>query len=310
MLVISSVGDSQHEWEEVQSNCVCIVDVGARNFETQHCELQKVCNESSVQFKIQHMKAYSKVPIQWSELSQRLLVSLEDSLRKRVTTIPSKSPLEAEFAVLFSGGLDCSVIAALARKIIGSTEKPIDLLNVAFENPRILNYSISENAIETCFDQCPDRISGLRSFKEINQIFPGKWNFVCIDISHSTYLEHRDRIIRLMGPCKTEMDLSLAAAFYFAATGSGKLYQDDSVESLPSEIYHSQAKVLFSGFGADEQLGGYSRHLTVWKRSENDWQAITNVIIAELSRLGSRNLGRDDRMMSCHGKEIKISISG
>lgn len=39
-------------------------------------------------------------------------------------------------SILFSGGLDCICLAALADKHLPTTE-PVDLLNVAFENPRI-----------------------------------------------------------------------------------------------------------------------------------------------------------------------------
>lgn len=43
---------------------------------------------------------------------------------------------QARVAILFSGGLDCICLAALADQHLPLTES-IDLLNVAFENPRI-----------------------------------------------------------------------------------------------------------------------------------------------------------------------------
>lgn len=45
---------------------------------------------------------------------------------------------EAHVAVLFSGGLDCATLALLADRSVPA-EQPIDLLNVAFENPRVLD---------------------------------------------------------------------------------------------------------------------------------------------------------------------------
>jgi hypothetical protein len=46
-------------------------------------------------------------------------------------------PNEARLAVLFSGGIDCTILALLADKYI-PLDEPIDLLNVGFENPRAL----------------------------------------------------------------------------------------------------------------------------------------------------------------------------
>lgn len=43
---------------------------------------------------------------------------------------------QARVAILFSGGLDCICLAALANQHLPESEA-IDLLNVAFENPRI-----------------------------------------------------------------------------------------------------------------------------------------------------------------------------
>src|SRR5277367_7045425 len=47
-------------------------------------------------------------------------------------SVPETTP---RVAVLFSGGLDCSVLAYLIHTLLPATE-PIDLINVAFENPR------------------------------------------------------------------------------------------------------------------------------------------------------------------------------
>jgi len=44
----------------------------------------------------------------------------------------------SKVGILFSGGLDCMCLAALADRYVPKHE-PIDLLNVSFENPRIKN---------------------------------------------------------------------------------------------------------------------------------------------------------------------------
>ncbi|KAF7544748.1 hypothetical protein G7Z17_g9699 [Cylindrodendrum hubeiense] len=70
---------------------------------------------------------------------QALQQHLIESLRLRVLDVPlppRASDTDARVAVLFSGGLDCTVLARLCHDIVPPGQS-IDLLNVAFENPRI-----------------------------------------------------------------------------------------------------------------------------------------------------------------------------
>lgn len=50
------------------------------------------------------------------------------------------------------------------------------------------------------------------------------------------------------------MDLSIAAALWFASRGIGQIAGSDG------QTYRTPAPVLISGLGADELLGGYARH--------------------------------------------------
>jgi len=95
----------------------------------------------------------------------------------------------------------------------------------------------------------------------------------------------------------------------------------------PREPYTSPAKVLLNGLGPDELLGGYGRYKTVfsqhgrWSRvveevrtsrqlPRGDRQGILIIVLLlqlqmDLSRIPIRNLGRDDRVISSHGKEVR-----
>lgn len=57
---------------------------------------------------------------------------------------------------------------------------------------------------------------------------------------------------------------------------------------------------VLAGSGADEQLGGYARHRTVFEKFGFD--RLVEELAMELSRIGSRNFGRDDRIASCNGR--------
>lgn len=74
-------------------------------------------------------------------------------------------------------------------------------------------------------------------------------------------------------------------AFWFASRGVGQIKMENG-ETVP---YTSQAKVLLSGLGADEQLGGYSRHKDQFAAS--GWEGLIHELQLDLDRISTRNLG-------------------
>lgn len=72
-------------------------------------------------------------------------------------------------AVLFSGGLDSTVLALLAHRFVPN-DKPIDLYNVAFQQ-RSGSFEV------------PDRETGQASLKELKSLAPNRlWNFVEVNV--------------------------------------------------------------------------------------------------------------------------------
>ena len=55
------------------------------------------------------------------------------------------------------------------------------------------------------------------------------------------------------------------------------------------------------GMGADEQLGGYSRHRGRFVSSDGDFAAVSEEIELEVGRISERNLGRDNRIVADSG---------
>lgn len=114
---------------------------------------------------------------------------LLESLRLRILNVP-QPPLEGHspvsdtrVAVLFSGGLDCTVLARLAHEVLDSNQG-IDLLNVAFENPRVvaqLKKEAKGQPISNFYEACPDRITGRKSFAELQKVCRGRtFRFVAV----------------------------------------------------------------------------------------------------------------------------------
>lgn len=230
---------------------------------------------------------------------------------------------QARVAILFSGGLDCICLAALANEYLPMSES-IDLLNVAFENPRaekaktqppknVKNKKPKKNQLEEAPEEkqavkqetrsiydTPDRFTGKAGVEELRHIAPERtWNFVEINVPYPEAMTHRQRIIDRMFPLDTVMDLSIAMAFWFASRGKGIVHVDGHAVD-----YESHARVLISGLGADEQLGGYSRHREAYRHGS--WGRLIQETQLDVDRISTRNLGRDDRIMSDHGKEVRF----
>ncbi|EKM60904.1 uncharacterized protein PHACADRAFT_84456 [Phanerochaete carnosa HHB-10118-sp] len=252
-----------------------------------------------------------------------LLGHLDESVRLRTD---SEDQGKARIAVLFSGGIDSTVLAFLADRHVDRDE-PIDLLNVAFENPRKilvqtegnigglpkrekkqrLKDRIDYSTIDVTYN-VPDRGTGLQELEELRRLCPHRtWNLVEVNVPFEEYTDARTVIENLMFPGRTVMDLvrccsehTLAAALYFAARGEGQVR---SVATAKARPYKSSARVLLNGLGSDELLGGYGRFRTAFKAA--GWQAIIDELQLELHRIPTRNLGRDDRVISSHGKETR-----
>lgn len=209
----------------------------------------------------------TKINFIYQNPSPDLISTLRNAIQKRCI-LPSGLN---KVAVLFSGGLDCTLVAHYLCSVL-PTNVSIILVNVAFENRRAGSlYST------------PDRVLAHRSLQELTNLFPTR-SLVLeeVNVPYEMAMKFRPHVHRLIHPAATVMDSDIALAFYFAAGAP------------------NTGPILFSGLGADELFGGYSRHLRAARENR-----LAQELELDFGRLGHRNLGRDDRVCCNDGKEVR-----
>ncbi|CAH1788335.1 unnamed protein product [Owenia fusiformis] len=226
-----------------------------------------------------------------------------DNMTVRLNMSHEEKCRHSRVAILFSGGIDSIMITALADRYVDKNE-PIDLLNVAFERQsKQQKQKHGERTPESDQFIVPDRITGLSGLQELQKINPNRsWNFVKVNVTKAELQERRERQIRdLVHPLCSVLDDSIGCAIWFAAKGHGILHSDNPGEPIE---YVSPARVILVGMGADEQLAGYSRHRG--KFNTGGWSGLVQEIKMEVQRISARNLGRDDRIITDHGRESRF----
>jgi len=207
----------------------------------------------------------------------------------------SPSPLAlpaAKVAVLFSGGVDSTLLAALTHQALPPGH-PVDLINVCFDNGK-----------------SPDRLAAHDALQELAAFAPDRpWRLVEVNRTLEDVDRHKKHILMLLEPAGTVMDINIGAALWMAAGGVGRAVLAGTWDSQPSASepavegccpaasreVRSAARVLLLGHGADEQCAGYGRHQT--KFWSSGWQGLQEELCLDMQRLWLRNLGRDDRLV-------------
>ncbi|KAJ7943334.1 Asparagine synthetase domain-containing protein 1 [Quillaja saponaria] len=227
-----------------------------------------------------------------SQPAQMLLNVLRESVMRRASMNTIYKTVQENFvpvAVLFSGGLDSMILAALLDECLDPIYE-IELLNVSFDG-----------------QSAPDRISAVAGVRELRKIAPSRiWTLVEIDADLSNLASEMKHVMSLINPANTYMDLNIGIALWLAATGNGWVCKKSTTydENQSRAKYESKARIVLVGSGADEQCAGYGRHKTRYRHAS--WLGLHEEMKLDMQRIWRRNLGRDDRCIADNGKEARF----
>jgi len=217
-----------------------------------------------------------------SDLVRGAAMSCEEARDGGAAAAPSR------IGVLFSGGIDCTVVARLAHEAL-PPDDAIDLISVCFAAGGT---------------RSPDRVSALESLGDLRRSCPSRrWRLLEADWPAAAVQEASPHLLRLLAPNDTVMDLSIGGAIWLAAQGVGWLHGSERPDGTRL-LVRSQCRVLLSGQGADELLGGYARHTRAGSAADAA-AALRSSLVEDQARLWRRNLGRDDRIVSDTGRELR-----
>eukprot|EP00198_Chlamydomonas_reinhardtii_P011513 XP_001700850.1 predicted protein [Chlamydomonas reinhardtii] len=193
--------------------------------------------------------------------------------------------------ILFSGGVDSVLLAALAHRAL-PLDFPIDLCNVCFDGGK-----------------SPDRGAARCALRELAQACPGRpWRLLEVDATLEDVDRHKMRILSLLRPAHTVMDLNIGAALWLAASGQGNLRLPPpppchAVADAATVPAAAAAEGPASTSGEALRVAGSRAAASAGSGGSNG--PSNEELELDVRRLWIRNLGRDDRLVSDWGREAR-----
>lgn len=359
----SSVCFNNTNWTEVQPGYVFCYNWNTKI--TTNCSLIPSTRTMPRQYNQLHLIAIKSV----EEASLRLEKLLFDAVRRRIGTIDTNTKTHC-ISILFSGGLDSTVLAALVLQAIPTEamhKTVVKLINVSFVDDKCANNNNessnnnNKDNVSASIEKQPiaaDTKAAQSSYEELRAIYPNHMiHFIKYSADWNTIQQSESTVRQLMYPKETVMDTNISIALWLAAS---QVPFDVTTDDDTNDTIHdkeqgarinenqqqrkkssssgdgggSRNRILFTGLGADELMGGYGRHRIAWEEGrskqeeksvngvdggnaeeidENNnipdsdrWKALRNELDLDINRLWERNLGRDDRILSDHSVEVRL----
>jgi len=270
-------------------------------------------------------------------ITKKCFSLLKASVEKRMCNLPNivirnKTKITS-VAVLFSGGIDSLLLGYLSALCIPEEMNSfisIDLINLSFDKEKAPDRNSGLIAYYELKRLVPNKLI----------------NFIIVDKDYNKDVEIiKDKIKSMIYPKNTHMDFNIATALKLATQLEGVRliddlffpFMDDYVKSsldalsnskeinnysnnilsnklekieymkfidLENGFYKSDSKIVLSGLGADEFFGGYSRYNSSYKIGGEE--KLKEEMSKDINRIWIRNFGRDDRVCSDNGIELRF----
>ena len=199
------------------------------------------------------------------DAAKQLHLLLQSAVQRRVDRFidthtsnnSTDSGTSSPIGVLFSGGVDSAVVAALLHHSLPPTLS-IDLINVAF---------VGDGDVATQRSQAlraPDRLSAIICHHNLENAYPSRcWRLIHVDVDATTLLGAENHIQDLIAPRITHMDLNIGTAFWFGSRGVGYLrsYSKDEVFNVTQVSIDGRplVRVGAAGFAASRGQGSKTK---------------------------------------------------
>jgi asparagine synthetase B (glutamine-hydrolysing) len=260
---LSSTGFANSHWEAISTNGIHCIQLHPENNANHRMQIFSYpwleSNHPLHSLRSRTMATDNQQ--QWRDwnsekISDELHRLLNRSVHARVANIaiPCSSSCNdnettATIGILFSGGLDCTVLAALAHKNIPH-HQPIDLINVCFD-PKHAS---------------PDRQTSVLSYIDLCRLYPERnWRLVAVDVDVKQVFACREHASTLVAPrgasvggiksqgqftntsssssssssknCTTDnMDVNIGTALWFASRGHGRIITIAEAQQLSTQF--------------------------------------------------------------------------
>ncbi|KAI5387300.1 uncharacterized protein LOC127107705 isoform X2 [Lathyrus oleraceus] len=179
-------------------------------------------------------------------------------------------------AILFSGGLDSMILAALLDQCLDPSYE-IDLLTVSFDG-----------------ELAPDRKSAKAGLKELKRVAPSRrWRLVEIDADLSDLVFETSHVMSLINPANTYMMIMMPLMH--------------GLSTSPMQGFFLLVLVLMNSvlvMGDIEQVLDGEGIITMYALIS--WLGLHEEMKLDMQRIWKRNLGRDDRCIADNGKEARF----
>jgi asparagine synthetase B (glutamine-hydrolysing) len=222
-------------------------------------------------------------------------------------TTSSVLPLDqppAPVMIMFSGGVDSTLIAALTHLALNEIEREEeereegrgeakDTNSTFTTSPSIddKNPPYNRRPIDlvcVCFDPnkaSPDRLSAISALKELQTFAPQRlWRLLMREPTEEEQDALRSRLLHLLAPADTYMDFNIGMALWFAGQGRGKLVEivvegNAGEEKIDRNMMTGSSSLLSSSSSSHQHQHQPPRDTPEYTCCQHDYESRARVVL-------------------------------